>query len=134
MNSQDSIALQVEVADNADQGAHRELLEALYNDLYELGLPVHTEQGSLPADGKSVTAAIASVVLGASLSTAGIKAFTKVILAFVKRSQVRRIELSLGGDTLVLEGASPADLRLALQSWLDRQSLVQRPDELGTGA
>ncbi|GIF17372.1 putative Abi (CAAX) family protease [Actinoplanes tereljensis] len=100
------------------------LLREVHEDLRMAGVactPMHAGVVSSAKSGGSLT----SLVVGGLVSAAGVRAMSQVLVAVVQRSAKRRIEVRMGDDTLIIDGASARDGRTALDSFLERAKTGQ---------
>jgi hypothetical protein len=77
-----------------------------------------------PPDGsKAGTGAqLAAVVLSGLVSATGLSAASQILVALIRRPEIRRVELRRGDELLILDGASPADQRAVVEAWLSVNS------------
>lgn len=100
--------------------APAELLREIQVDLRRAGVPCTPERaGSVPR-AKSGDGSLTSLLIGGLVSAAGLRALSQVLVAVVRRSEKRRVEIRLGEQVLVIDGASARDGRAALDGFLER--------------
>ncbi|MFK4104787.1 hypothetical protein ACI2L1_32900 [Streptomyces sp. NPDC019531] len=121
--------MQITVAIEAADGDAEET-DALTRELQEELLlldaaesVVRPEVGSAPPGSKSgtVTALGALLVTGVFSRTA-LTAFVSLVGEWRQRAQARRVELTVGEDSLVVEGVSAKDQKALIEAWLQRRS------------
>jgi hypothetical protein len=100
------------------------LLREAHEDLRRAGVACTPTHAGTPAAAKS-GGSLTSLVVGGLVSAAGVRAVSQVLVAVVQRAAKRRIEVRLGDDTLVIDGASARDGRTALDSFLERAGAGQ---------
>lgn len=84
---------------------------------------VRPEVGAAPPGSKSgtVTALGALLVMGV-FSRAALTALVTLVGEWRQRAQARRVELTVGEDSLVVEGVSAKDQKALIEAWLQRRS------------
>jgi hypothetical protein len=118
VSSAGDLAVQV-VADTADDAAAlEELTFLLRDDLLELDIDsAELDETEAPADAKGLAAAGSWLVV--HLGPAALREVVRTISRWAARTE-RNVELSLGGDTLKLTGATPQQMERALDEWFAR--------------
>jgi len=95
------------------------LLREIHEDLRRAGVPCRPVELATAGSAKS-GGSLTSLVVGGLVSAAGFRAMAQVLVAIVRRSGTRRIEVRRGDDVLVIDGASARDGRRALDEFLAR--------------
>ena len=95
------------------------LLREIHEDLRRAGVPCRPVELATAGSAKS-GGSLTSLVVGGLVSAAGFRAMAQVLVAIVRRSGTRRIEVRRGDDVLVIDGASAGDGRRALDEFLAR--------------
>ena len=96
------------------------LLREIDVDLRRAGVVCAPVRSGSTSHAKGGAGALTSLVVSGLLSAAGLRALSQVLVAVVRRSERRRIEIRVGDEVLVLDGASARDGRAAVDGFLDR--------------
>ncbi|MFI5937439.1 hypothetical protein [Actinoplanes sp. NPDC051494] len=96
------------------------LLGSILADLARAGVPCVPVRAGTEPSAKSAAGPLVSVAVTGLVSAGGLRAMSQVLVAAVRRAGGRRIELRLGDDTLIIDGASPRDTTAALDGFLAR--------------
>ncbi|MCX4852661.1 hypothetical protein OG426_06380 [Streptomyces canus] len=84
---------------------------------------VRPEAGAAPPGSKSGTVtALGALLVTGVFSRAALTAFVSLVGEWRQRAQARRVELTVGDDTLIVEGVSAKDQKALIEEWLQRRS------------
>lgn len=106
-----------------DRDASR-LLHQVHDDLRRAGISCTPVNARTERSAKSGGGPLVSLIVGGLVSAAGLRAISQVLVAAVQRSGKRRVEVRLGEDVLIIDGASARDGRTALDGFLARVATV----------
>lgn len=96
------------------------LLREIHTELRRAGVPCRPVELATTVPAAKSGGSLTSLVVGGLVSAAGFRAMAQVLVAIVRRSGTRRIEVRRGDDVLVIDGASARDGRRALDEFLGR--------------
>ncbi|MET7718675.1 hypothetical protein [Streptomyces sp. NPDC005407] len=121
--------MQIAVAIEAADGDAQEM-DALTRDLQEELLLLYAAESVARPEGEAVPAGAKSgtaTTLGALLVTgvfsrAALNAMVSLVSEWRQRAQARRVELTEGEDSLIVEGISGSDQKALIEAWLQRRS------------
>jgi hypothetical protein len=95
----------------------------------ELRLLPAAESVTRPAGGPApdgskgdLVTTIGALVITGAFSRAALKALVSLVAEWRQRAQARRVELTEGDDSLVVEGVSASDQKALIDAWLQRRS------------
>jgi hypothetical protein len=82
--------------------------------------------GDAAPDGakSGVVTTVGALVVTGAFSRAALKALVSLVAEWRQRAQARRVELTEGEDSLVVEGISASDQKALVDAWLQRRSDV----------
>jgi hypothetical protein len=113
--------LTISVAESEPDTAR--FLRQLQDDLRRAGIactPVEARPEPMAKSGGELL----SLLVGGVVSAAGLRAVSQVLVAAVRRSGKRRVEVRWGDDVLIIDGASARDGHKALDGFLARGKAV----------
>jgi len=116
------VKISINIADDAGQ---RELMTATSALAQELSGVGRVEPGRLdsPTGAKSLGALDpGSFILTGAVTTSLLRALARVVTAFVQRRSAQRVVMDIGGDKLVIDGASTSTQRALVDAWIERQA------------
>ncbi|MFE9127778.1 hypothetical protein ACFYOF_20625 [Streptomyces sp. NPDC007148] len=121
--------MQIVVSIEAEDGDAEET-DTLTRELQEELLLLDTAQSvtrpegeAAPSGAKSGTATtLGTLLVTGVFSRAALSAMVSLVSEWRQRAQARRVELTDGEDSLVIEGNSSRDQRVLLETWLQRRS------------
>lgn len=103
-----------------------ELTAALCRELLEVGVVqdvTRPGEGPAPPGSKGLElVAIGSLIVTLVKSAGGLKAVTGAIQAWLSGQPKRSVTLTLGGDTIVVEGMSSVDQQRLITTFVDRHA------------
>ena len=100
------------------------LLQQIHDDLRRAGVASTPVNAPPERSAKSGGGPLLSLIVGGLVSAAGLRALSQVLVAAVNRSGKRRVEIRLGEDVLIIDGASARDGHAALDGFLARAGAV----------
>ncbi|MFF2524868.1 hypothetical protein [Streptomyces liangshanensis] len=81
------------------------------------------EGGAAPAGAKSGTATtLGALLVTGVFSRAALNTMVSLVSEWRQRAQARRVELTEGDDSLIVEGVSGRDQKALIEAWLQRRS------------
>ncbi|MEU6083602.1 hypothetical protein [Streptomyces sp. NPDC047108] len=81
------------------------------------------EVESLPEGAKSGTVVtIGTLIVSGVFSRAALQALVGLVGEWRKRAEARRVELTEGDDSLIVEALSPGEQRALIEAWIERRS------------
>ncbi|MEV6316519.1 hypothetical protein [Streptomyces sp. NPDC051776] len=81
------------------------------------------EVQTLPEGAKSGTVVtIGTLIVSGVFSRAALQALVGLVAEWRKRAEARRVELTEGDDSLIVEALSPAEQRALIEAWIERRS------------
>ena len=95
-----------------------DLIRQLNDELRRGGVRGALVGEAAPTGAKSAAGTLASIAVSGLVSAASVRAISQILLATIRRSEKRRIEIRQGDQVFILDGSSAADGRSALEAWL----------------
>ena len=103
----------------------QEALQSIEDDLLGQGVAVRAVRDEAGPGSKSGLGAIITSLAVSGGLAASARAVQQVVVAYLRRAGARKVQLKVGKDTIVLDGASPREQRAALEAWINEHRPVE---------
>ncbi|MGH3819896.1 MAG: hypothetical protein ACRDRE_19525 [Pseudonocardiaceae bacterium] len=113
-----TLLVRVLLKEDGDERVTAEAIRLLGVELHRAGVAAQPIPAGLPPNSKSgVAVTFDALIVYGLLSPAAVAAFTKIVLAFLRRQSARKIIIEHDGDRIEIDGASAASQRAMLEAW-----------------